>query len=1002
MRKFIIISLFPLFTSSGFAGEKGLFIENMPVRRIVLPENPSKDEENAAKELSQYLGKMTDERFGIEKYSPKMANESGNIFLGKSAIDSGGISKKELSEVENEGYCIRTEKGNVYIAGGKYGGVIYGAYAFLEKAGAKFFAADHQVIPRLGKISIRGLNIKRKPAFELRLLNAYLPLGDSRKYLGHPWQWKGGEEDLRKIGYVGWDHTSAYLVPFLKYSKEHPEYFAKYKDGKMAANVHRKHPHTKIHLCMSNPEVRNIAKERLIKWMDKQKDRLFFTVSQSDGYGWCMCEKCQKLDTVPGKVKTDRLLDFVNDLAQVAKEKHPDKIILTLAYCKDTAPVAKRLKPAENVRVALAAYTPEVADQGHWFDHKRNKKFLPWYEAWVKYIPGQLYIYEYPYANFSSLQFVHEQHYARMKRYAKDGVKGLYFCGRTPFMRSLFDYVTSNLAWDPSLDTRKLTKEFIKSYYGPAAPKMLEIYDYLTKISKPEDKLQGPTIDMKNFVTSKECEKIIKLFDEAEELAKNNPTCLKRVIDDKSFALMTDIQKHNPVRGTAKDMAKFKKRLSELLNSFPGNSKNIFAKRALQKPDKLKDFMWTVARLKLPSGDFKTDPVLKQIMTDPQSVEIQDSSILRKLEPLPNGKGWRIPLELFEGGIGPEDYRYKCPRRRMICIRARLLENHMMRANFKLSEDPGESVLVVEGQDDDKEGATRVRISVNGNEIFRGENKFAELGWSTCSFAVPEGVFKKGDNEILIENMEEGTNPFAQWFMIADVKLMTKKKIAENPKPLLLAHFDKSLNADYAGFPEARSAGAFKVNPNGKWGGALDAGFTNNGIGSLYFNGVSNYNPSVGTLDMWVKLNWKPGVDDAYRTFLRAFVPNHREAGFLLFKYSARKNLSWLRSGSLSGSIANWKPDSWHHLAITWNRKNNTAQMFFDGVLVSRNEKSEISPETATRLFIGCIHNKPIKSRPAGALIDELRILNYVAWEGKKTGEKVFNPPTKPYQIMQK
>jgi hypothetical protein len=568
-------------------------------------------------------------------------------------------------------------------------------------------------------------------------------------------------------------------------------------------------------------------------------------------------------------------------------------------------------------------------------------------------------------------------------------------------MRSLFDYVTSKLAWDTSLDTRKLTKEFIASYYGPAAPKMQEIYDYLTEISKPEDKLQGPTIDMKNFVTSEESEKILNLFDEAEELAQNKPVYLRRVRDDKSFALMTDVQKHNPVRGTAKDMKIFKKRLGELISSFPGNTQNMFAKRAIQKPDKLKDFMWSVARLKI-NSKFNEDPIIKQLMEDPQSVEIKESSTLRKLELLPNGAGWRIPLELFEGGIGPKDYRYKCPRRKMICIRARLLENHMMRANFKLPQEIGSATLLVDGQDDDKEGRTRIRISVNGNEIFRGENKFAELGWSTCSFKIPEGALKKGDNELLIENMEEGTNPFAQWFMTADVKLLTEKKITTSAPPLLLAHFDKSLNADYAALPDARNAGDFRINPNGKWGGALDAGYSSNALGTLYYNGVSNYSPETGTLDMWVKINWKPGADEAYRTFLRAFVPNHREAGFLLFKYNKQKKLTWIRSGSLAGPIANWKTDTWHHLAMTWNKKSNTSQMFIDGVLVSRNEKSQISAETATRLFIGCIHYKPRKSRPAGALIDELRILNYVAWEGKRIGEKVFDPPTEPYKTPSK
>ena len=39
-------------------------------------------------------------------------------------------------------------------------------------------------------------------------------------------------------------------------------------------------------------------------------------------------------------------------------------------------------------------YTPEVLDKAHWFDHRLNKAFAPWYEGWTKVAPGRLFTFE--------------------------------------------------------------------------------------------------------------------------------------------------------------------------------------------------------------------------------------------------------------------------------------------------------------------------------------------------------------------------------------------------------------------------------------------------------------------------------------------------------------------------------------------------------------------------------------------------------------------------------
>ncbi len=381
---------------------------------------------------------------------------------------------------------------------------------------------------------------------------------------------------------------------------------------------------------MSNPEVRRIAKRRLLEAIEKQPERRIFSVTQSDGYEWCQCKNCLALDTSPG-VRTDRLLDFVNDIARVVGEKYPDRIINTLAYCKDTAPAPKRLKPEQNVRILLCPYTPEVRDRAHWFDHRLNRKFMAWYKGWVDLLPpGQLFVFDYPYADFRSLSFFHEHHFWRLKKYYKDGVRGIYYDAKDKFMFKLLLYVTSRLAWDPTLETRPMIEEFTTTYYGAAGPVMQDIYDYMSKIAAMPERPQGPSLDMSKFVTTEEVNELFAMFEKAVSLVKDSKLHLARVQFDKSHLLHTDIEKHNPVLGTAKNMELFKKRLSEYVKLIISEkSDSMFVADINKNSERVRSWFWRVARLRITAERIKDDHLIKRIITEPQTVKIAKSALTK-------------------------------------------------------------------------------------------------------------------------------------------------------------------------------------------------------------------------------------------------------------------------------------------------------------------------------------------------------------------------------------
>jgi Concanavalin A-like lectin/glucanases superfamily len=470
--------------------------------------------------------------------------------------------------------------------------------------------------------------------------------------------------------------------------------------------------------------------------------------------------------------------------------------------------------------------------------------------------------------------------------------------------------------------------------------------------------------------------------------------------------LYSDLQKRNPGNGVMsdKDLALFKSKLGEYLQIvLKGKTfRNMFKSNVRKNKDGLRSWFWRIARLKIKAKQIKDDPIIKQLLTDPQAVSIPKFR-KPKIRLLANKKGWRIPLELSSGARYRERYSYECPLRKNIRILRTLATDYsLMRINFSLPENSGAATLVLEGQDDDKVGTTAIRIEVNGKNIFIGKNSFPEHNWGLAKYKLPAGLLKKGKNEIVIEDTEEGANFQAQWLMISDLRIETNKQVkGPAPETLLLLHFDKSLDADIGSPTKANIRGKVNISPKGKWGAALDAGYFKKFNGALWYTGSGNVNASRGTIEMWVKAKLEAESYWAINYFLRVVSKVTPTNGIILSRYPKKeKTLKFFcyDGRTIEADISSWKPDKWHHIAITWDKNTATKQLFIDGVFIKKSKFKAIpSPD---RIYVGCLKPKAVKNfkYSAGALIDELRITDSVLWKGKKRGEKVFSPPQKPYK----
>jgi hypothetical protein len=102
-----------------------------------------------------------------------------------------------------------------------------------------------------------------------------------------------------------------------------------------------------------------------------------------------------------------------------------------------------------------------------------------------------------------------------------------------------------------------------------------------------------------------------------------------------------------------------------------------------------------------------------------------------------------------------------------------------MTATFDLTDDvDGKWKLMLDGQNHDKlTPGAEFAVSVNGKEIFRGQNPFVSQGWSSASYEIPAGVLRQTGNTISITDLAEGDVLFIDWLIIADVRIERRRSL---------------------------------------------------------------------------------------------------------------------------------------------------------------------------------------------------------------------------------
>ena len=176
------------------------------------------------------------------------------------------------------------------------------------------------------------------------------------------------------------------LVPYEKYGKSNPEYYTTNKYGKRGITAKN------AQLCYSNPTVRKLAKENLLKWIAKYPQAVYFSLGHTDSGNWCACKKC-----IAKGSPSERNIKFINMLAAETIKKYPTKKLVALAYTPYTEAPPTTVKPAKNVVILFCPYAWGGAkSQTNPITHERNKVSFKHLKQWLKILePGQMIMFDY-------------------------------------------------------------------------------------------------------------------------------------------------------------------------------------------------------------------------------------------------------------------------------------------------------------------------------------------------------------------------------------------------------------------------------------------------------------------------------------------------------------------------------------------------------------------------------------------------------------------------------
>lgn len=433
-------------------------------------------ERHAARELRDHLAQIT----GVDLV---LRSDASKAPAGSIVVGQGPLARKLFPDVRwerlgQEQTLVRSKGGVLLVAGGEPRGTLYAVYRLLGKrCGVRWWTPWATTVPRNPGLVLPPIDESETPAFEYRDAFWYHAFdGDwAARNFCNGFSARLDADRGGRVEYQGFVHTYYPLVPPDPNFAQHPEWYSLI-DGKRTTD--------NAQLCTTNPELRAFVVRQVEAQLRANPKATIVSVSQNDCFRPCQCESCRALAEREGS-DAALVLDLANYVGEKIEKEFPGVAVDTLAYQWSRKPPL-HMKPRANVVVRLCSIECNFA---YPLDAPENRAFGDDLRAWSK-LSNRLYVWDYC-TDFAHYLQPHPDEFAlgpTLRFFAANGVKGVFeegaYQSNGGSMAELKAWLIAQMMWDPKQDPQMLIDEFLRGYYGAAAPFVRRYLELMTDEAK--------------------------------------------------------------------------------------------------------------------------------------------------------------------------------------------------------------------------------------------------------------------------------------------------------------------------------------------------------------------------------------------------------------------------------------------------------------------------------------------------------------------------------------
>ena len=511
------------------------------VYSLVVPEEASVVENNAAREVSDYFVKATNVRL---KTIYEGTEKGPCIYIGHTKF----AKKNGICPNDEENWHIVACGENIVLTGGitnSQRGISYAAYHFLEEfLGVRWWNEVEELVPKTTEITVPAqLHMQGTPVFKERKAVSsfanydFYYLAHSRVNLISNGDNVVGRQCSRSaietggVRYVGppaMCHTLDFYYPPNEYFEEHPDWFGWDK-------LEQRH-RSDYQVCFSNEGLFHNLLERMLQTIREESQTAkrygigmpsYFSITLGDHMRHCQCPACE--ESVKKSGRSGHNIKFTNRIAREVAKVYPDVFLETSAYWDFFEAPLDDTVPDSNVRIRVADMDVDVAHDIYYPTNKRKlKEMKRWSEISAKN-KAELWTWDYLlylYPNFPMAQMYVLP--TNLKTYHELGFNSCFVENELSALSDFWcckQWILCKLLEDPYLDFDMLLNEFLEKYYGKSAAPYLR--EYLDMIHEACEKSQmrimaAQTCVNWNYMTPDLVKKGLKLFEKAFEAVKGN------------------------------------------------------------------------------------------------------------------------------------------------------------------------------------------------------------------------------------------------------------------------------------------------------------------------------------------------------------------------------------------------------------------------------------------------------------------------------------------------